>query len=138
MKFAQICSKHALKYTIFVNIQKRPKMAKWPNHFISGKQFQKRPNKADLAFKKAKWQPCFLSLSFFIFFPNFPSLSVWHLIRPLNASRSDSLSKRCLFNSITGSPRDSNTFDVMGNKQLLLRQEPASEVIASSFCSSEF
>jgi hypothetical protein len=38
LKFAQICSKHALKYTIFVNIQK---MAKWPNHFISGKQFQK-------------------------------------------------------------------------------------------------
>jgi hypothetical protein len=28
-KFAQICSKHALKYTIFDNIQKRPK--KWPN-----------------------------------------------------------------------------------------------------------
>jgi hypothetical protein len=38
LKFAQICSKQALKYTIFVNIQK---MAKWPNHFISGKQFQK-------------------------------------------------------------------------------------------------
>jgi len=33
-------------------------MAKWPNHFISGKQFQKRPNIADFAFKKAKWQPC--------------------------------------------------------------------------------
>ena len=32
-------------------------MAKWPNHFISGKQFQKRPNWAYLAFKKAKWQP---------------------------------------------------------------------------------
>jgi hypothetical protein len=32
------------KYTIFVNIQKGQKMAKWPNHFISGKQFQKRPN----------------------------------------------------------------------------------------------
>jgi len=44
LKFAQICSKHALKYTIFVNIKKWPKMAKWPNHFISGKQFQKRPN----------------------------------------------------------------------------------------------
>jgi hypothetical protein len=25
LKFAQICSKQALKYTIFVNIQKRPK-----------------------------------------------------------------------------------------------------------------
>jgi hypothetical protein len=29
-------------------------MAKWPNLFISGKQFQKRPNWADLALKKAK------------------------------------------------------------------------------------
>jgi len=37
-------------------------MAKWPKHFISGKQFQKRPNLADLAFKKAKWQPCFIRL----------------------------------------------------------------------------
>jgi len=27
--------------TIFVNIKKGQKMAKWPNHFISGKQFQK-------------------------------------------------------------------------------------------------
>jgi len=44
LKFAQICPKQSLKYTIFVNIQKRPKMAKLPNHFISGKQFQKRPN----------------------------------------------------------------------------------------------
>ena len=33
-------------------------MAKWPNNFISGKQFQKRPNLAYLAFLKAKWQPC--------------------------------------------------------------------------------
>jgi hypothetical protein len=33
-------------------------MAKWPNHFISGKLFQKRQNWADLAFLKAKWQPC--------------------------------------------------------------------------------
>jgi len=52
----EICSdlfKTGLK-TIFVNIQK---MAKWRNHFISGKQFQKRPNSADLAFKQAKWQP---------------------------------------------------------------------------------
>jgi hypothetical protein len=30
-----------LKYTIFVSIQKWPND---PNHFISGKQFQKRPN----------------------------------------------------------------------------------------------
>jgi len=32
------------KNILFVNIKKSPKMAKWPNHFISGKQFQKRPN----------------------------------------------------------------------------------------------
>jgi len=41
LKFAQICPKQALKYTIFVNIKKGQKMTKWPNHFISGKQFQK-------------------------------------------------------------------------------------------------
>jgi len=39
-------------------LKKGQEMAKWPNHFISGKQFQKRPNLADLVFKKAKWQPC--------------------------------------------------------------------------------
>ncbi len=44
LKFAQICSKHALKYSIFVNIKKGQKMAKWSNHFIPGKQFQKSPN----------------------------------------------------------------------------------------------
>jgi len=59
LKFAQICPKQALKYTFFANIQNGPKNAKWPNHFISGKQFQKMPKLADLAFKKAKWQPCF-------------------------------------------------------------------------------
>ena len=32
-------------------------MAKWPIHFISGKKFPKRPNLADFAFLKAKWQP---------------------------------------------------------------------------------
>jgi len=40
----EICSdlfKHALKHIFFVNIQKRPKNGQWPNHFISGKQFQK-------------------------------------------------------------------------------------------------
>jgi len=40
----EICSalsNQTLKYTIVVNIQKRPKIAKWPNHFISGKQFKK-------------------------------------------------------------------------------------------------
>jgi len=57
LKLAQICPKQALKYTLFVNIQKGQKMAKWPNHFISEKHFQKRQNLADLAFKKAKWQP---------------------------------------------------------------------------------
>jgi len=31
---------------------------KGPNHFISGEQFQKRPNLADFTFKKSKWQPC--------------------------------------------------------------------------------
>jgi len=36
--FAQISPKQAFKYTIFFNIQK------WPNHSISGKLFQKRPN----------------------------------------------------------------------------------------------
>jgi len=34
-------------------------MAKWPHHFISGKQFQKRPKLADLAFKKANGNPVF-------------------------------------------------------------------------------
>jgi len=38
-------------------LKKGQKTAKWPNHLISGKQFQKRPNLVDLAFKKAKWQP---------------------------------------------------------------------------------
>ena len=52
--FAKIFPKQGLKGTISFNFQK---MAKWPNHFISGKQFQKRPNLADLAFLKAKWQP---------------------------------------------------------------------------------
>jgi len=46
----------ALKYTIFF-FSKRPKIAKWQNHFISGKPFQKRPNLDDFAFKRAKWQP---------------------------------------------------------------------------------
>ncbi len=56
----EICSdlsKTGLKIYSFVNIQKKAK--KWPNHFISGKQFQKSPNWADSAFKKAKWQPCY-------------------------------------------------------------------------------
>jgi len=32
-------------------------MAKFPNHFIFGKPL-KKPNLDDLAFLKAKWQPC--------------------------------------------------------------------------------
>ncbi len=36
--FAQILPKQAFKYTSFF------KIPKWPNHFISGKPFQKRPN----------------------------------------------------------------------------------------------
>ena len=36
--FAQIFPKQTLKCTLFFNFQK---MAKWPNHFISDKQFQK-------------------------------------------------------------------------------------------------
>ena len=35
------------------------KKAKWPNHFNSGKQLQKRPNLADLALLKDTWQPWF-------------------------------------------------------------------------------
>ena len=40
----------------FVQLSEKAKNC--PNHFISGKQFQIRPNLADLAFLKAKWQPC--------------------------------------------------------------------------------
>jgi len=65
----EICSdlfKTVLKIYYFCRHSKKAKkwpngqkMAKWPNHYISGKQFQKRPKLADLAFKKAKWQPCY-------------------------------------------------------------------------------
>ncbi len=44
----EICSdlsKIGLKIYYFCQHSKKAKkMAKWPNHFISGKQFQKRPN----------------------------------------------------------------------------------------------
>jgi hypothetical protein len=43
LKFAQICQKQALKYTIFVNIQKRP----------NGQTILFLAN----SFKKANWQP---------------------------------------------------------------------------------
>jgi hypothetical protein len=36
--------------------------------FISGKQFQKRPNLEDLAFIKAEWQPCYVLDVCFYFF----------------------------------------------------------------------
>jgi len=56
LKFAQICPKQTLKHTIFINIKK------WPNGqtiLFLANSFKKRPNLADLAFKKAKWQPCY-------------------------------------------------------------------------------
>jgi len=45
-KFAQICSKHALKYTIFDNILKRPKNGKMAKPFYFWQTVS----------KKAKWQ----------------------------------------------------------------------------------
>ncbi len=62
----EICSdlsKTDLKIFYFCQHSKKPKKAKWSNHFISGKQFQKRPIKTDLAFKKAKWQPCVFGIN---------------------------------------------------------------------------
>jgi hypothetical protein len=60
----EICSdlsKTGLKiYSFCQHSKKAKKMAKWPNRFISGKQFPKRPHWADLAFQKAKWQPWLL------------------------------------------------------------------------------
>ncbi len=50
----EICldfSKIGLKIYLFCLHSKKAK--KWPNHFISAKQFQKGPNLAE----KAKWQP---------------------------------------------------------------------------------
>ncbi len=57
MKIAQICSEHALKCTIFVNIQKRPKNVQIAKPFYFWSTVSKKPNLADL--KKAKWQPWF-------------------------------------------------------------------------------
>ena len=54
LKFSQ----NRLKKILFSSrLKKGQEKPKWPNHFISRKLFQKRPNKADLAFLKAKWQP---------------------------------------------------------------------------------
>jgi len=47
LKFAQICPKQALKYTIFVNIQKRPKNGQMAKPFYFWQTVS----------KKAKWQP---------------------------------------------------------------------------------
>jgi hypothetical protein len=55
LKFSQNKPK---KILFSLRLKKGQEKAKRPNHFISGKLFQKRPNKADLAFLKAKWQPC--------------------------------------------------------------------------------
>ncbi len=41
------------------------KAKKWPNHFNSGKLFQKRPNMDHFTFKKPIWQPCFSPRYFF-------------------------------------------------------------------------
>jgi len=49
VNFSPIFPKQTFKSYIFLNIQRGQKMVKWPNYFISGKQFQKRPNLADLA-----------------------------------------------------------------------------------------
>jgi hypothetical protein len=48
LKFAQICPKQTLKYTIFVNIQKRPKNGQMAKLFDFWQTVS----------KKAKWQPC--------------------------------------------------------------------------------
>ncbi len=47
LRFAQICPKQALKYTIFVNIQKRPKNGQMAKPFYFWQMVS----------KKAKWQP---------------------------------------------------------------------------------
>jgi len=54
LKFFSDLSQTGLKIYYFNQYSKK---AKWPDYFVSGKQFQKKPNLADLAFKKAKWQP---------------------------------------------------------------------------------
>jgi hypothetical protein len=44
-EFCPDLSKTGLKIYYFCqHLKKAKKMAKWPNHFISGKQFQKRPD----------------------------------------------------------------------------------------------
>jgi len=54
LKFAQICPKQTLKYTIFDNIKKRPKNGQMAKPFYFWQTVSKRPNLVDLAFKKAK------------------------------------------------------------------------------------
>ncbi len=55
LKFNQNRPKNIL---FSLRLKKGQEKVKWPNHFISKKIFQKRPNKADLAFLKAQCQPC--------------------------------------------------------------------------------
>ncbi len=56
LKFSQTWPK---KILFSSRLKKGQEEAKWLNHIISRKMFQKRTNKADLAFLKTKWQPCF-------------------------------------------------------------------------------
>jgi len=44
LKFAQICSKQALKYTLFVYIQKRPKNGQMTKPLYFWQTVSKRPN----------------------------------------------------------------------------------------------
>jgi len=55
--FAQIFPKQDLKYTIFFNINKRPKNCQMTKPFCFWQKVSKRPNLDDLAFKNTKWQP---------------------------------------------------------------------------------
>jgi len=61
LKFAQICPKQALKYTLFVNIQKRPKNGQMAKPFYFWQTVS----------KKAKWQPWFIA-SYFVM-----CMSIW-------------------------------------------------------------
>jgi len=49
------------KNILFLSTFKKGQKGQMAKPFFSGKQFLKRPNLADLAFKKAKWQPWYLN-----------------------------------------------------------------------------
>jgi hypothetical protein len=71
-KFYSNFSKIGLKIYYFVNIPKRRKKAKWPNHFISGKQFQEG-QMATLIRKVNEFVPCYFAVAVdrkFLFFLN--------------------------------------------------------------------